>query len=367
MTIERTTASFPVKTSAGDVLAVIWASLALGASLGLLGLGASLLARSSATVAQTVGAILALIAGAVIAVRYVRLWVAVFRDRALKQARETMEADLVQLFLLGMLATVLFPIVWIVSLSLDPRDLSRPTGLTIIPPGATLDAYFKVLTQPSPNPVTFLQLLRNSLLTAGGTAVLAVVVGTTASYAFSRFRFPGRRLGMLGFVLVLMIPPGGTLAPLFVLLNALKLRTTLWGLAIAYASSALPFAIWNMKGFIDSLPYDLEEAAMIDGCTRTQSFIRVILPLSAPGIAVTALWGFLTGWSEFILAWTFLTDPSRFTLPMVLRGMVGQYASGTPWSEFAAMSIVMSIPAVLIFFFLQRYLVAGLAAGGVKG
>lgn len=363
---KRTSSSSRARVATGDVIAVIWAFLALGVSLGLLGLGVSLLVRSS-TVPQSVGAFLALVAGAVIAVRYVRLLVAVFRHRAFRQAHDTMEADLVQLFLLTILATVLFPVVWIVSLSLDPRDLSRPTGLTIIPPGAALDAYVKVLTKPSPNPVTFLQLLRNSLLTAGGTAVLAVVVGTAAAYAFSRFKFPGRRVGMLGFVLVLMIPPGGTLAPLFVLLSALKLRTTLWGLAIAYASSALPFAIWNMKGFIDSLPYDLEEAAMIDGCTRSQSFVRVILPLAAPGMAVTALWGFLTGWSEFILAWTFLTDPVKFTLPMILRGMVGQYASGTPWSEFAAMSIVMSMPAVLIFFFLQRYLVAGLAAGGVKG
>ena len=224
-----------------------------------------------------------------------------------------------------------------------------------------------MLTQPSPNPVSFLQLLRNSLLVAGGTALLAVIVGTSAAYAFSRISFPGRRLGMLGFVLVLMIPAGGTLAPLFVLLNALKLRTTLWGLAIAYASSALPFSIWNMKGFIDSLPYDLEEAAQIDGCTRTQGFLRVILPLSVPGMAVTALQGFLTGWSEFIMAWTFLTEPTRFTLPMVLRGMTGQYAAGTPWSQLFALSILMSIPAVAIFFALQRYLVSGLAAGGVKG
>jgi arabinogalactan oligomer/maltooligosaccharide transport system permease protein len=311
--------------------------------------------------------IVALVASIVILNRYARLLSAIFRQSDYKHARETMRIDLIQLFLLLVLVVVLFPVVWILSMSLDPRDFSRPTGLTIVPPGATFEAYHQILTRPSPNPVSFLQLLRNSLLVSGGTALGAVVIGTSAAYAFSRLNFPGRQPGMLGFVIVLMIPPGGTLAPLFVLLNAVGLRTTLWGLAIAFTSTALPFAIWNMKGFIDALPYDLEEAAQIDGCTRTQGFIRVILPLAVPGMAVTALWGFLTGWSEFILSWTFLTDPSTFTLPMVLRGMVGQYASGTSWSQFAAMAILMSIPPMMIFFFLQRYLVSGLAVGGVKG
>jgi len=289
-------------------------------------------------VPKVAGGLVAIAAGAIILVRYSRVARAYSRERDVRVLRETMNADLVQAFLLIVLASVLFPVLWILS------------GLTIIPPGATLDAYARVLTNPSPNPVTFLQLLRNSLLVAAGTAALAVAVGTTAAYAFSRFNFPGRRIGMLGFVLVLMIPPGGTLAPLFVLLTTVGLRTSL-----------------NMKGFIDALPFDLEEAAMIDGCSRTQGFLRVILPLAVPGMAVTALWGFLTGWSEFILAWTFLSDPPTFTLPMVLRGMVGQYAAGTSWAMFSAMSIVMSIPAVMVFFFLQRYLVSGLAAGGVKG
>ena len=299
--------------------------------------------------------------------RYVRALRAAYVQRDLALARDMVRVDTIQVFLLIVLATVLLPVMWLLSMSLDPRNLSRPTSLNLIPPGATLRAYLQVLTKPSPNPVSFARLLGNSLLVAGGTAALAVAIGTSAAYAFSRISFPGRRLGMLGFVLVLMIPPGGTLAPLFVLLNAIRLRTTLMGLMIAYASSALPFAIWNMKGFIDTLPYDLEEAAQIDGCTRSQGFLRVILPLAAPGMAVTALWGFLTGWSEFILAWTFLSEPSRFTLPMVLRGMIGQYAAGTPWSQFAAMSILMSIPAVALFFILQRYLVSGLAAGAVKG
>lgn len=359
--------------SGKDLVALIWALLALALSIGLILYGGYTLVRSLSledSEARAPGIALGLAAlagGAVVLYRYGRLLATFLQEKKYKILRETMTIDFFQLILLLILATILFPVLWIVSMSLDPRDFSRPQGLTLVPPGATLDAYLKVLTKPSPNPVTFWQLLRNSLLVAGGTSLLSVIVGTSAAYAFSRLLFPGRNLGMLGFVLVLMIPPGGTLAPLFVLLNTVGIRNTLWGLAIAFTSSALPFAIWNMKGFIDSLPYDLEEAAQIDGATRTQGFLRVILPLAVPGIAVTALWGFLTGWSEFILSWTFLTRPETFTLPMILRGMVGQYASGTPWSQFSAMTVMISIPPIIIFFFLQRYLVSGLAVGGVKG
>ncbi|MBN1315476.1 MAG: ABC transporter permease subunit [Anaerolineales bacterium] len=356
-----------------SILAIGWAIIVFVLSIAALCFGLYFfftsfgLSDASQFFPRLVAGVVASAAGVLVLNRYIRLLLAIFNQNDYKRARETMRIDLVQIFLLLVMVIVLFPVVWILSMSLDPRDFSRPSGLTIVPPGATLSAYSQILTKPSPNPVTFVQLLRNSLLVSGGTAFGAVVIGTSAAYAFSRLNFPGRQIGMLGFVIVLMIPPGGTLAPLFVLLNSIKLRTSLWGLAIAFTSSALPFAIWNMKGFIDSLPYDLEEAAQIDGCTRTQGFIRVILPLAVPGMAVTALWGFLTGWSEFILSWTFLVDPTTFTLPMVLRGMVGQYASGTPWSQFAAMSILMSIPPMIIFFFLQRYLVSGLAVGGVKG
>lgn len=356
-----------------DTLAAIWVIVVSIFAIALIGYGIYTLilgfssGETTLRVPRIVMGLASIVAGGIVLRRYVRLMSAIFGERNMKLVRDTIRIDFFQLILLAVLATILFPVLWIVSMSLDPRDFSRPQGLTIIPPGATLQAYAQILSHPSPNPVTFPQLLRNSVLVAGGTALAAVVVGTTAAYAFSRLVFPGRRFGMLGFVLVLMIPPGGTLAPLFVLLNSIGLRNTLLGLAIAFTSSALPFAIWNMKGFIDSLPYDLEEAAQIDGATRAQGFIRVILPLAVPGIAVTALWGFLTGWSEFILSWTFLTDPSTFTLPMVLRGMVGQYASGTPWSQFSAMAILISIPPILIFFFLQRYLVSGLAVGGVKG
>jgi len=285
-----------------------------------------------------------------------------------------------QIFLLLITASVLFPILWIFSMALDSRNIDKPLELTLIPPGASLAAFKRVLFEPfsqlCKNPqdtstcMFFGKLLANSLLVALGTSVFAVVLGSSAAYAFSRFKFIGRQAGMLGFIVLLMLPSTATLAPLYVLLSLVKiggepLRATLIGLMIAYASGTLPFAIWNLKGYFDTIPKELEEAALIDGCNVTSAFTRVILPLSLPAMAITILFSFMTGWTEFILAWTFLEDPARFTLAMALRSMQGEYT--TPWSDFSAMSILMSIPIILIFYAFQRYIVSGLTLGGVKG
>jgi arabinogalactan oligomer / maltooligosaccharide transport system permease protein len=273
-----------------------------------------------------------------------------------------------QVVALLVLASVLFPVLWVISMSLDPRDIARPTGL--IPPGASLRAYAKIFRLPTPNPVSFLELTRNSAALAIGVSALTVLLGTTAAYAFSRFRFPGRQAGMIGFIIVLMLPSVATVAALFVLLNVVlgpTLRNSILGVGIAMIASSLPFAIWNMKGFIDTIPKELEEAALLDGASPNQTFFQIMLPLALPGLAVTALWGFMAGWTEFILSWQFISNPKWFTLSMVLYGMQGQYATATPWSEFAAMSIVISIPVVVVFFLLQRYIVGGLTLGGVKG
>ena len=281
-----------------------------------------------------------------------------------------------QLLFLFVTFTVLFPILWVVSLSLDPRNLSRPTSLQLIPPGASLNAYLQVIKQPTPNPVTFPELARNSFLLAAGTSFASVLIGVFAAYAFSRFKFPARQALMLAIVAVLMLPSVASLAPLFVMLNKVvidiggtpfNLRNSLLGVGLAMTSGMLPFAIWNLKGYVDTIPKELEEAATIDGATANQTFFRIMLPLAVPALAVTAFLGFLAGWTEFYLSWQFLTDPKTFTLAMALYNMTGQYADNTPWSLFSAMAIMIALPVSVVYLSLQKYIVGGLTVGGVKG
>jgi arabinogalactan oligomer/maltooligosaccharide transport system permease protein len=278
---------------------------------------------------------------------------------------------LLQLVCLFIALTVLFPIMWIVSMAIDPRNIARPDGLDLIPPGASLAAFAQVIKQPTENPVSFPQLAANSLFIAVIIAVASVGLGVLAAYAFSRMAFRGREALMIAVLAVLMLPAVATLAPLYVMLSKIQigtfnLRDSLFGVALAVTSGQLPFAIWNMKGYIDTIPRDLEEAAAVDGASRFQAFWHVILPLSTPVLAVTAFFGFIAGWTEFYFSWQFLDHPENFTLAMALNGMVGQYGT-TPWSQFAAFSILVALPVSVVYLFLQRYIVSGLAIGGVKG
>ncbi len=283
-----------------------------------------------------------------------------------------------QLFLLLMAAIVLYPILWVVSMSFDPRDISRPTVLRLNPfeGGLSLQAYADVLRQPTANPVSMGQLMFNSFRLATLTGIASIVVGVFASYAFSRLRFAGRQALMIAVLGVLMLPSIATLPALFVLLNKVQLdiggqlfnlRNSLIGVGLAVLSGSLPFAIWNMKGYLDTIPKELEEAALIDGCTPNTAFFRVTLPLSTPVLAVTFFLGFMSTWTEFATSWLFLTNPKDFTLMMALYNMVGQYSNTTPWSHFAAMSILIALPVTIVYLFVQRYFVGGLAIGGVKG
>jgi arabinogalactan oligomer/maltooligosaccharide transport system permease protein len=275
-----------------------------------------------------------------------------------------------QLLCLAIGITVIFPVLWVVAMALDPRNLQKPDSL--FPPGASLDAFARVIAKPTVNDVSFLSLAMNSLFIAVVISVASVSIGVLAAYAFSRMRFRGREALMIGILAVLMLPAVATIAPLFVSLNKVQigtfnLRNSLIGVSIAIVSSQLPFAIWNMKGYLDTIPRELEEAATVDGASKFQTFARIILPLARPVLAVTALFAFIAGWTEFILSWIFLTKPETFTLAMALNGMVGQYASSTPWSNFAAFSILFAFPPIVAYAVLQRYIVGGLTVGGVKG
>ncbi|MBN1978173.1 MAG: ABC transporter permease subunit [Anaerolineae bacterium] len=270
---------------------------------------------------------------------------------------------------------VLFPIWWVVSLSLDPRDMMRPTELRLLPPGASFDAYARVLDRPTANPVTFAELTRNQFMLASGVAILSVLVGVFAAYSFSRFEYKGRAALMLSVLTVLILPSVATLAPLFVMLNRVNidlaglkfnLRNSLWGVGLALTSGQLPFAIWNLKGYLDTIPRDLEEAALIDGAGPNQMFFRIILPMATPVLAVTAFFGFNAGWTEFVTSWMFLTNPGDFTLAMSLWNMRGQFSGDTPWSAFSAMAIMVSLPVAIVYLLLQKYIVSGLTAGSVK-
>ncbi len=284
---------------------------------------------------------------------------------------------LLQVLCLGVLATVLFPIIWVFSVSLDPLNRSRPEGLSLIPSGASFESYEQVLQQPTNNPISFVGLLINSLEVSLGTALISVMIGVFAAYAFSRLRFRGRAPLMLMILAVLMLPTVATLVPLFVLLNSIQvdlpllgqfnLRQSLIGVGLAIVSGLLPFAIWNLKGYLDTIPRDLEEAAFVDGADIHQTFLRIILPLSMPALAVTAFLGFIAGWTEFYFTSTFLSGTvENHTLALALNSMRGNFAS-TPWSAFSAFAILVAIPPAIVYLFAQRWITSGLAIGAVKG
>ncbi|MBP6633273.1 MAG: sugar ABC transporter permease [Kofleriaceae bacterium] len=262
-------------------------------------------------------------------------------------------------------AVVLYPVLLVLKKAFEP---GRQFALSAspVPSDLTLDHFRDlVTTRGAGDELLFLRHLGNSALVALATTVVGVGLACTAGYALSRFRFPGRRLGLTGFLVVQMFPATMLLMPLYVLLDRLGLLGSVGGLVLVYATTAIPFCVWTLKGTFDAIPAELEEAARIDGATPWQIFWRIALPLARPGIAVTALFSFMTAWNEFIMASTFMTDETQYTLPVLLQSSVSQFSAD--WGRFAAGAIVTSLPVMVLFYVLQRYLVGGLAAGSVKG
>ena len=270
-------------------------------------------------------------------------------------------------FLFVFTVLTLYPVLWVVKMALTPSQaFSMDPWPFPDPATATLDNFRDVInTTGGDGAWLFGRQVLNSVVVSVSTAVLGLGLSTTAAYALSRWNFPGKDRGMAAFLVTQMFPGVVMLIPLYILLDTLGLLDQLLGLVLVYATTSVPFSVFTLKGYFDTIPIDLEEAALLDGCSRWQTFTWVVLPLARPALAVTGLFSFMTAWNEFILAATLMGDPSGFTLPVVLQRYVHDY--GAEWGHFAAGAILVSLPVMLLFFALQRHFVEGLTAGGVKG
>jgi arabinogalactan oligomer/maltooligosaccharide transport system permease protein len=268
----------------------------------------------------------------------------------------------------------IYPILWVFTIALSG---GQSLALADLPPEPTAwDRLRAILPWPSTwslanfasvfSDQPFLRWMWNSVVISLATTIVGVFLACTAAYAFSRFKFPGRRAGMMSFLVSQMFPGTLMLIPLYIIIvQWLGLGSSRLGLVLVYATTAIPFCVWMLKGYFDTIPKELEEAAIIEGAGPLRIFWTVVIPLAKPAIAITALFSFMTAWNEFILAATFMDKEEMYTAPVGLRFFVGGFQQ--QWGYFAAGSIVVSIPVVFLFLYLQKYLVSGLTAGSVKG
>lgn len=257
-------------------------------------------------------------------------------------------------------AFAVYPVLVVFSISLRPGDRLLSKSLAIIPDNFTFQTYVDLFMQQP-----FLRWMLNSIVVSVLVTILAVVLAATAGYAFSRYRFYGRDPAMIGLITTQMFPVTMLLLPLFIMLIKIGAYDSYLGLIIAYSATALPFTIWQMKGYYDTIPFSLEEAATIDGAGQFKTFYTIILPLALPALAITALFSFMTAWSEYLVAAVLIQDQDLFTLPLGLKMFSSNME--VAWGLYSAGAIVVSIPVVVLFISLSRWLVSGLTLGSVKG
>lgn len=260
----------------------------------------------------------------------------------------------------GASCLIIAPFLWMISTSLkDPAEvvLRDPT---IIPRSMEVENYTRVFSAGR-----FGRYFLNSVIVSTATTVLSVALATLAGYAFARFRLPGGRGLLFGILATQMFPAILLAIPLYVLLRNLHLLDTLLGLILVYTTFALPFCVWMLRNYFITIPRDLDEAAIVDGATKLQALFTVVLPVAIPGIIATALFSFILSWNEFLYANTFISSRDNRTVSVGLQSLIGEFT--TDWGLLMAGAVVTTMPIVIAFFFVQRYLTQGLAAGAVKG
>lgn len=286
------------------------------------------------------------------------------RRRVVRSPRRKRGKALVNLAAVVVFVCSVFPVYWMVSTSLLPNRLIRQPDPTFAPTSPTTGNYRQVLFEESQFP--FMEALRNSLLVTVFTVLAALVLALLAALAVTRFRFRSRRAFIVTILVVQMIPGEAMILSVFRLLDGWALTNTILGLTMVYVATVLPFTIWTLRGFVAAVPIELEEAAMIDGCSRPRAFFTITFPLMAPGLVATGVFAFIQAWNEFVTALVLMNRPESLTLPVWLRSF-RQVNSGTDWGAIMAGSTLMTIPVIVFFLFVQARMTTGLVSGAVKG
>ncbi len=260
------------------------------------------------------------------------------------------------------LCFTLAPVLYMLSVSLRPNQDIYLKPYSYIPPSPTLDNYLDVVLDRAINKAKLMDALGRTLTVSISATISAVILASLAGYSLARFRFRGREAFGIAMLTSQMMPAVLFLVPLFVVFRQLQLTNSLVGLTISYLTFALPFCIWMLRGYFEDIPQELEEAAMIDGCTRLQALRRIILPLAVPALVATGTFAFIQAWNEFLFA--FILGGKVPLLSVALYAYISQY--GPEYGRLMASAILIALPPVILFMLLQRYLIAGLTAGAVK-
>ena len=262
---------------------------------------------------------------------------------------------------LALFAVMVFPVFWMISTAFKHTDQINSLTPTWIPPHPTLSHFSSAIHTPF-----FWTDVKNTLIIVSVTVAISIALAFLAAVALAKYRFSGRKLFIVLMIGIQMLPGAGLIIPLYVVLARYHLVNTLRGVAITYITFVLPFCVWTLRGFILGIPRDLEEAAMVDGSTRLGAFVKILLPLVAPGLVATSVFAFIQAWNEYLFARILLNDQAKQTITVWLSYFLGTSRS-TDWGALMAGSTLTAIPAVVFFLLVQRRIAFGLTAGAVRG